>query len=344
MRNFTLFLLLSFIFIACKDNAKAPDVSAIKVNVAVQRFDEDFFSLDTSSAASMGLLQQKYPALLQPFVQNIIGVSDAAGINTFYRLYKPVFDSSQKIYKDFNPVKKEIEQAFKFVQYYFPSYKLPATIIPVVGPMNSLQDMAMLPNGDYTPNFIGQDFVGISLQFYLGNDFSLYNDEYFINNVAPLYRSRRFSKEYIVADVMKLITDDIFPDKSKSRPLIEQMIERGKQWWLLDKFLPATPDSAKTGYTQHQLDWCKENEGLVWSNIVKNENIYTLEPTTIQLYIGEAPFTQGFSQEDSPGNIGSWLGWQIIKKYAASNPSLKPTDIMQASAKKILDEAKYKPK
>lgn len=344
MRNFSPFLLLAFLFFACKNSTKAPDVSAIKVNLAVQRFDEDFFSLDTSSAASMGQLQQKYPSLLQPFVQNIIGVSDAAGINTFYRLYKPIFDSSQKIYKDFGNVKKEIEQAFRFVHYYFPSYKLPSAIIPVVGPMNSLQDMAILPNGDYTPNFIGQDFVGISLQFYLGKNFSLYNDEYFINNVAPLYRSRRFSKEYIAADVMKLVTDDIFPDKSKSKPLIEQMIERGKQWWLLDKFLPTTPDSAKTGYTQHQLDWCKENEGLVWSNIVKNENVYTLEPTTIQLYIGEAPFTQGFSQEDSPGNIGAWLGWQIIKKYAASNPALKPADIMQASAKKILDEAKYKPK
>jgi hypothetical protein len=161
---------------------------------------------------------------------------------------------------------------------------------------------------------------------------------------VPLYRSRRFAKEYIIADVIKLVVDDIFPDKSKAKPLIEQMIEKGKQWWLIDKFLPETADSVKTGYTQQQLDWCRENEGLIWSYIVKNENLYTVDPVTIQTYIGEGPFTQGFSQEDSPGNLGPWIGWQIVKKYAENNTGLKPEEIMKTSPKQILEQAKYKPK
>ena len=136
-------------------------------------------------------------------------------------------------------------------------------------------------------------FFGISLQFYLGANFSLYQAQYFIDNVAPQYRSRRFEKEYIAPDAMKLITDDLFPDKSNGRPLIEQMIEKGKQWWLLDKFMPATADSLKTGYTQKQLDWCKANEGLIWNYFVTNENIETIEPDIIQNYIGESPTTQG---------------------------------------------------
>ena len=60
--------------------------------------------------------------------------------------------------------------------------------------------------------------------------------------------------------------------------------------------------------------------------------------------IGEAPFTQGFSQELSPGNIGQWIGWQIIKKYVSKNPEMKPEELMRTDAKKIIDEAKYKPK
>lgn len=116
---------------------------------------------------------------------------------------------------------------------------------------------------------LGPDFLGISLQFYLGNQFSVYNDPFFIENVAPGYRSRRFSKEYIIGDAMQLVVNDIFPDKSGSKPLIEQMVEKGKRWYLLDKFLPSAADSVKTGYTQQQLDWCTENEGLIWSYIVK---------------------------------------------------------------------------
>lgn len=345
MKKICALLFLFFLFATCNNKKNIPDVSGIKVNIAVQRFDENFFAIDTNQEEkNINILNTKYPTLLPLFLQTIVGVTDNAGVINFYRLYKPVFDSSQKLYGNFEPVEKQIEQAFRYVKYYFPSYKLPAFIFPVVGPMNSIQDLARMTSGDYTPNFMGSDFIGISLQFYLGRDFSLYQNDYFINNVAPLYRSRRFAKEYIISDVMKLITEDIFPDQSKSKPFVEQMIEKGKQWWLLDKFLPEVADSVKTGYTQQQLEWCNENEGLIWSYIIKNEDLYSVNPVTMQTYIGEAPFTQGFSQELSPGNIGQWIGWQIVKKFVVANPDIKPEEIMLASPKKILDEAKYKPK
>jgi hypothetical protein len=345
MKKTGLFLFVIIAMAACTNRTKnAPDVSNIKVDLETRRFDQDFFAIDTTSLdASMNQLNRKYPDFLPVFMNNIVGVSDATGVKNYYRSYKPVFDSAQLVYKDFGPVKKQLEEAFRYVKYYFPSYKTPGSILTVVGPMNSREDLARMANGDYTPNFIGPDFVGVSLQFYLGKNFSLYSTEYFVNTVAPLYRSRRFSKEYVTADVMKLVTDDIFPDKSNTRPLIEQMIEKGKQWWLLDKFMPGAPDSVKTGYTQRQLEWAKSNEGLIWAYIVKNEDLYSINPATIQTYIGEAPFTSVFPQEVSPGNIGAWVGWQILKKFEEKNPSMKPDQIMQTDAKKILEAAKYKP-
>ncbi len=346
MKRIFLWLSLLVFVISCNTDKKdIPDVSGIKVNLGLQRFDEFFFGIDTLDLEKgLANLNANTPGFAPIFLENILGVTNAEGIKTYYRLYKPIFDSSQKLYKDFTGVEKQIEQSLRYVKYYFPDYKLPSKITTVVGPMNSMQDLAMMSNGDYTPDFLGNDFIGISLQFYLGKDFSLYNTEYFVNNVAPAYRARRFSKEYIASDVMKLITDDIFPDKSKGKPLVEQMIEKGKQWWMLDKFLPEEADSVKTGYTKQQLKWCTENEGLIWSYIIKNEDINTINPATIQTYIGESPFTQGFSQELSPGNIGQWIGWQIVKKFADSNSKLKPEEVMRTDPRKILEEAKYKPK
>ena len=186
--------------------------------------------------------------------------------------------------------------------------------------------------------------LGISLQFYLGPQFSIYQDPFFVQNVAPSWRSRRFSREFIIADAMQLVVSDLYPDNSASRPLVEQMVEKGKRWYLLDKLLPDVPDSVKTGYTQKQLDWCHKNEGLIWSYIIQSGDLQSLNPTVIQNYIGEGPFTQGFSQEDSPGNLGQWIGWQIVKKYAGKNTSLTPDAIMKTPAASILEAAKYKPK
>lgn len=344
MKKTILALFVTISLFACNNNKKnIPDVSDIKVDIKLERFDREFFSIDSNNVLpGLNKLNEKYPALTNIFLQNILGLdssSTLAGVKRFINLSDGLYDTVNTVFKNTNDIERDIKKGFQFVKYYFPQYKIPY-VATIAGPVDALAQSESGP----TPNFLGPDFLGISLQFYLGNTFSVYSDPFFIENVAPGYRSRRFSKEYMIADVMQLIASDIFPDKSGGKPLIEQMIEKGKQWYLLDKFLPTTPDSIKTGYTQHQLDWCNENEGLIWSYIVKNEDLNSLNPATIQTYIGEGPFTQGFSQELSPGNIGQWIGWQIIKKYAAKNPSLKPEEIMKAETQKILEEAKYKPK
>ncbi|PZR29743.1 MAG: hypothetical protein DI535_01150 [Citrobacter freundii] len=345
MKKLYLPLLIGILLTACGDKRKLPDVSGIKVDLKVDRFDEAFFAVDTLQMdQGLNKVHQQYPTFLSLFLQNIIGITDPAEVRMFYRYYRPLFDSSQKLYKNFEPVKADIEKAFRYVKYYFPQYKTPTQLIPVIGRLDSRQDLARMANGEYTPDFIGPDLAGISLQFYLGRNFSWYQDQNFVNNVAPLFRSRRFSREYITVDLMKLIADDIFPDKSAGRPLIEQMIEKGKQWWLLDKFMPEAPDSIRTGYTQKQLDWVNANEGLVWTYIAKNEDLYAIDPATLQTYIGEGPFTQGFDQELSPGNIGPWIGRQIVRKFEANNPEMSIQQLMEAGAKVILEGAKYKPK
>jgi hypothetical protein len=343
MKKTGLILLLGISLFACRSKKGIPDVSDIKVAITLERFDKDFFAIDSNNVLpGLNQLNQKYPLLTNIFLRNILGLDSAAtlpGVKRFLSLNQSIRNSVDEVFKNTDALKKNFQKAFQFVKYYFPGYKVPI-IVTVVGPIDALAQA----NNGYTPDFLGPDFLGISLQFYLGRNFSLYTETFFMENVAPEYRSRRFSKEYITADAMQLVVDDLFQDKSTNLPLIEQMIEKGKQWFLLDKFLPSAPDSIKTGYTQQQLNWCHENEGLIWSYLVKNEDLNSLNPAVIQTYIGEGPFTQGFSQELSPGNIGQWIGWQIVKKFVSKNPGMKPQDVMKTEARKILEEAKYKPK
>jgi uncharacterized protein YjaZ len=48
--------------------------------------------------------------------------------------------------------------------------------------------------------------------------------------------------------------------------------------------------------------------------------------------------------DTSPGNIGTWVGWQIVKKYVELHPDITPVQLMRTPARQIFDEAKYKPK
>lgn len=326
------------LLIGCNNKKNIPDVSGIKADIQIERFDQAFFSTDTSNiSGGLEKLQNQFPDFYTDFMQEILGVSGSAtDSNTliitraFLSGYTPIFDSVARQYQKTDWLKKELQRGFQFVQYYFPKYES-GKIILFLGPFDA-------------PGVASTQYgLAVGLQQFAGKDFSVYQTPQ-MQEMFPLYISRRFSPEYITANCMKAVIQDLFPDQSPGKPLIEQMVEKGKQWWLLDKILPQTPDSIKTGYTALQLKWCKENEGLIWTDIVRNEDLNSLNPAVIQTYIGEGPFTQGFSQEYSPGNLGQWLGWQIVKKFVSKNSDLTPEEVMKTPARKIMEEAKYKPK
>jgi len=338
MKKICAFFLPVILFFSCNNKSNIPDVSDIKVNVKLERFEKSFFEIDTNHIANgLQTVQAKFQDFYLDFMQNILGVSgsanDTATLSVTRQFLTSYYSFENELEKKFNntsSIEKEVRHGFQFVKYYFPDYKFPG-LITYIGPLDA-PGVAMT-----------KYYLAIGLHQFAGKDFPGYQTAE-VQQMFPSYLTRRFDPAYIPANCMKAVADDLFPDKSSGATLIEQMIEKGKQLWLLDKFMPETPDSLKTGYTQNQLSWCKENEGQIWNAIINFAgDLYTKDPAAIQNYIGEAPTTQGMP-EASPGNIGPWVGWQIVKKFAEKNSSLKPAEVMITPARKILDEAKYKPK
>ena len=339
MMRTLLALALFTIILSCNDDDREiPDVSDIKVDVPVERFDQSFFTMDTIDiAASLRGLKTKHAGFYLDFMQQILGVDGSDSSNTtrvvtreFIRGYKPIYDSLQRTYAKVDEVVEDLEDQLRYVKHYFPNYKTGKAIF-FLGPFDA-PGIASTNEG-----------LAIGLQQYAGSNFTVYQAGP-IQEMFPTYISRRFSEEYIVPNAMKAVIGDLFPDRSGGKPLLEQMVEKGKEWWVLDKFMPKTHDTLKTGYTARQLEWCKENEGLIWSYLVKNEDLNSINPVIIQTYIGEGPFTQGFSQENSPGNLGQWIGWRIILKYEEKNPGLSIEEIMRKPASEIINGARYKPR
>lgn len=328
-------VLILIVTICSCNNSNKPDVSKIKVDISIERFEQSFFQIDTNNI-SVGLtdVRNRFPDFYPLFIQHILQLnpSDSSSIGIIKAIisgYRDINNTIQSKYNNINWLQKELTESFRYVKYYFPKYTVPG-VITFIGTLDA-------PGIVLTPTHLG-----IGLHQYAGKNFSVYKDEQ-VQQLYPSYISRRFDQEYIVPNSMKAVVDDIYPDQTIGKPLIEQMVEKGKQLYLLDHFLPDAHDTLKTGYTKRQLDWVQKNEGNVWSYIIQNENIYSIEPTVIQIYMGEAPFTQNMP-EDSPGNIGQWIGWQIMKKFANSSDTLTVQKILQTPAKKIFEGAKYRPK
>lgn len=347
MRKTTVtFLAVVLFFLSCKNGRQTPDVSGIKVNLQVQRFEKDFFAIDTNNIpASFPSLQQKYPVFFADFIQNILGVSVAeggnkadSGIKLFLRDYSIVKDTADKVFADLTKIENDVKQGIRFAKYYFPAYEAPEKLITFIGPLDAI---FQTPTGK-TGDVITQDALAVALQLHLGSGASLYQSQS-AQSLFPKYVSAKFSPQYIAVNCVKNIVDDIYPPNPDDKTLLDFCIDKGKRLYLLDKFMPDTQDTLKIGYTAAQLAGCYKNEGLIWSFLVQNNLLYNSDFLRIQSYVEEGPQTQELG-EGSPGQISLFVGWQIIKKYMEKHPDTSPNVLLKLDAKQILAASKYKPK
>ncbi len=341
--------LISAIFIlflvSCKTD-DAPDVSNIKVDLQVQRFEKDLFAVDTNQL-QQGLEQvaKKYPIFFSDFTGNILGLPPLSespeaytALRSFISSFRPIKDSTDKIFTDFDETAEEVKKGLQYVKHYFPEYPLPRKLISFIGPMDAYFEASLGSYGDA----ITSDALVVGLQLHMGRNFSLYQSQQG-QALYPAYISKRFTKETIPVNCMKNIIDDLYPDRSGSKTLVEQMVEKGKRLYILDKLMPHTEDSLLIGYTKNELQGCYKNEGLIWNYFLTNNLVFNNDPGMIKNYVGDAPSTPEFG-EGAPGYIGLFVGWQIVKKYMEEHETTKLTDLMRKDARQLFEESKYRPK
>ncbi|MFM9910164.1 MAG: hypothetical protein ACKVOW_12480 [Chitinophagaceae bacterium] len=347
MKKLSIFITFIIILEACSNNTKAPDVSNIKIELSLERFEKDFFAVDTNNIInSLRQLQSKYPSFFPDFTSNILGLppltdtSMAAmtAIKKFIADYRPIKDSADKILGDLRNTEKEIKQSLQFIKFYFPDYALPRKLITFIGPMDAFFEASLGGYGDV----VTREGMATGLQLHLGSEFSFYHSQ-MGESLYPGYISKRFTPQTIAVNCIKNIIDDLYPEQLRGKVLVEQMIEKGKRLYVLDKVMPFAADSLKIGYTGNQIKGCFGNEGRIWNFFVTNSLLLSNEPSLQKNYMADAPTTQELG-DGSPGYIGLFVGWQIVKKYMEKNSALTLPQLLQTDAQKIFEESKYRPK
>lgn len=321
---------------AC-NNSKIPDVDNITIQLSTRRFERDLFMADTNQLQpAIARLAGQYPVFTQTFLGTILNVDTAwradsmsRYVKNFITSYRNVYDSSEKVFADFKPFEAEIKKGLQYVSYYFPSYKIPVNIITYIGPLDGFGDI------------LDEGVFYIGLHQHLGNNFSSYRTVW-VQETYPDYITQRFGPDYIAVNSIKNIVLDMYPEKSEDKSLLIQMVEKGRRLYLLNKFLPRTAEYKLIGYSEKQLKECYDHESNIWNLFVQNNFLQTIDYNVIKNYVGEGPKTPELG-DASPGNIGSFAGWQIVKKFMDKNPKTDLKSLMQMDPEQLFQQAKYKP-
>lgn len=327
MRSY-LYLLFSFLFLfSCQKKGCeiADEVQKIPVNLEVERLEQQFFTVTSEQEmqaflqqhpqfASRFLQQEQYPST-EVLLQSLLKLATDTSIQKLVRETKTTFG-------DFSEEEKSLENAFKHVKFYYPDFYVPKVQTYISGLSRDL--------------YVSDSLVVLGLDFFIGEKAS-YRPQ------APQYILNRYEKELMVPATLLLVSNKFNKTDLVNNVMLEEMVDYGKSYYFVERMMPCTPDSLIIGYSNQEFADVQANEGKIWAHFVEKGLIYEQSQFIIRKYIGERPNVPEISAR-APGRIGTWVGWQIVRKYMETNPEVTLQELMaEKNARKILEGSKYKP-
>ena len=318
--KFKLFIILIVVFfiVQCKKNNVEDEINSIPISINFDRFDKKFYNIDSFK---LNDLKKEYSYLFPEKFDDIVWVNRRK--DSLQLILK---NAIEKKIENFDFVEGEINYLFKHLKYYFPKTNIPKII-------------TLINNVDYQSKIIYLDsMVLISLDTYLGKNHEIYNG---IPNYIKYDMDISFLSSHIA---------DKFLDRKinypNERTFLSQMLYYGKKLYLKEKLLPLKNDTILIGYSKKDFTWAKENEIYIWKYFIEKELLYNTDSKLIRRFLDPSPFSKFYLEIDnqSPGKIGRWIGWQIVRSFMKKNPEVKIEDLIFKSSQELFIKSGYKPK
>ncbi|MEX0813859.1 MAG: hypothetical protein WD048_16695 [Chitinophagales bacterium] len=334
--SFSILLLIAVLFTAC-DWGNTPykvDVTNIQADLKIKRFEKDLRQVaDTNQfSESLKILEADYPVFFPVFKSEIFGwhkENDSAFVADFRAfVFDPyvqeVYDTVEFRFGNFSKYEAELQKAFKHYKYYFPEREIPEIV-------------TFVSNFTYASFTIDSSVLAIGLDMFLGDTFKYYS------SIFPEYLTQTLKPEYLTANCMNVVGSMVYDISPENNALLSAMISAGKELHFIDRMMPSAPDYQKIGYTPEQTKWCKENEGQIWNFFIEKDLLFNTNQSETKKFMSPGPSTPGMPK-DSPGKIGVWTGWQIVRSYVLKNPETKLDELMELKPEEILSGSRYKPR
>jgi gliding motility-associated lipoprotein GldB len=315
--NYYLLLFASVLLMGCTSKSNIENkIDAIDVTVTIIRFDKEFAAANPSDLAS---LKAKYPYFFPKQFHDSIWTQRMTDTlqQQLDNAVVAAFPSEEKL-------EDELHSIFQHIKFYFPEFKSPTVV-------TTTSDV------DYRNKVILADSLLIlALDNYLGSDHQFYSG-------IKKYISQNLKESQIAPDVVAAYAQQLIA-KPRKRTLLAQMVYFGKELYLKDLWLPEVSDAEKIGYSEAQLQWANDNEIEMWRYFVEKELLFSTSSKLPTQFINPAPFSKFYLDIDneSPGMVGRYLGWQIVRSYMNNN-ELSVQQLMIKDTEDLFNESKYKP-
>lgn len=316
--KFLVLIIIPFAIIACSTNKFEVDVSDIEVNINLQRFDRDLFSMSSDSVNYLiPYLKNKYGYFFEFYNQNIVGMGKTTNAAfpdylKYFLVHKTIVtahDLVEETYKKTIDIEKELESAFRYYKYYFPKAKLPKIYTCI--------------SGFNAPVYYADSILAIALDLYLGADCEVYKNMGIYN-----YKIEKMHRGRIPVDCMATMLMSQYPYNDSIDNMATNIIYHGRVLYALDAMLPDMPKTIKYGYTSEQLAWAEEYEAKIWEYLKNNELIYSSDQMDIARFINDASFTTTFTNNSAP-RTGIFVGRKIVNQYMEKHPELTLKNLME---------------
>ncbi len=309
---------LIFIFLGCSNNKKSNlKIEKIPLEIKFDRFDLKFASVNSKRFQN---LKKNYNFLFpSQFPDSVWMKRKDDSIQIMLQ------NEVNKVFPNLDKLEKESENIYKHLIFNFPSIKVP-------------KFLTLINNVDYQSKVIFTDtIILISLDTFLGSTNKIYNG-------IPNYIKSDMDKSRFGSILVDKIASSII-EAPINRFFLDRIIYKGKILLLKDFIIPLSSDETKIGYNKEQINWAMQNEEYVWKYFIGNELLFKTDDDLIDRFIIPAPFSKFYLEIDneSPGKIGQWIGWQILRSFRKKNPSIKISDILNMSSEELFKKANYKP-
>ena len=311
-------LILSLALVSCnEDNKLEEEISNINVDFIVERFDKAYAD---AKPADLPKLKEAYPFLFSKHVPDSVWIER---IND--TLQNQLLIEVGKAYGDFKDVDFDFERLFQHLKYYDKTFSVPRIV-------------TLTNDVDYRNKTIVTDsLLLVALDNFFGEDHEFYQN-------IPRYLAQNMRRGQIIPEVAEAYAKK-YAFQSNRKTLLDEMIYHGKLLYFKDIMIPFKSDEEKIGYTEQELKWAEANESPIWSYFIEKELLFSTDSKLPSRFIADAPYSKFYLELDneSPGRLGQYMGWQIVRAYAEATDENVLT-ILKKEPEEIFNKAKFKPK